>query len=261
MKENAHNRMMIVGMSIIVLVIGTVALTLLGRVRSVSSVRNFDSTIARRELSIAMFYKRDKKMAKDRDMKQKIRRLGRMFKSLSKKMRFREGELAFIRVNIAKRDMSELAQDYGVQQTPTFMLFDGGKLLRDAVGNAVSLTGFVTRYELTDFIESNFSSQLDEVIEEKAKIRKRRREEARWRSYYYPYYYPYHHYPYGGFGFGGYHGGFGFGFGGHRGGGHRGGGHRGGGHRGGGHRGGGHRGGGHRGGGHRGGGHRGGGHH
>ena len=186
---------------VIVLAVGVrhVALCKEFRVRSVSK---FDKLVSKYRYAVVMLYRSDKETKRDSELRQKIKDLQVMFKSLSKVSRYKETDLQFLNVNVAKKDLSEVMQRLGIQTVPTFVLFNGGVPIRDQNKHIAKLQGSVYRNQLQEFIEKHLSEQLEDVIEAKEKERKRKLEEARIRYYeqpYYPYGYPgyYYYYPYG----------------------------------------------------------------
>ena len=201
----------------IVLFIGMVVLfsglphaNVVGKIIKVSSQRRFDKAVAKYRYAVVLFYQRDKQTRRDERMRGQISDLETMTTSLSKSPRYKEAKLPFLRVNVAKADLDQLAQKYGVTQMPTFMLFSGGEEVREG-RNIARLTGFVSRTQLEAFIDKHLKDQIEDTIEQKAEARKRRLERARIRAYYYPYGYggyygwPYHYgygWPYYGYGFG-----------------------------------------------------------
>ena len=205
------------------------------RHETAGSERTFDRLIVRNDLVVAMFYESSSELRKDRAERKRIQRFERMFKNLSNRSRYKETKVAFLRVNVAKKGMADVAQEYGIEEVPAFVLFDGGELIEVAAGKPTKLVGYVSRHQLQEFIEQNLKDEIDEVLKEKEERRRRRREEAVERSYYYgygysPYYSPYYY----GYGFSPYYGGYGLGLGFSFGGRHhrRHGGHHRGGHRG-----------------------------
>ncbi len=172
---------------------------LYSKMTSVRSTDKFYRKINKYDLAVVMFYKVDKATRKDDpDLYKRIKNLGRMFKATSRMMLYKEANVLFIQVNVAKRsELNDLAQEFNVKQFPTFLLFKNSVPLRDKNKNIITLTGLVLRQALKNFIDKHLKDDIEDIIEEKAEIRKRRLEEARLRSYYYgSYYSPYYHYPY-----------------------------------------------------------------
>ena len=164
---------------------------------TVRSDRKFDQLVIRHNYAVVMFYQSDKKVRKDPTFKRKMDRLENIFKSLSERYKYEEGDLVFLKVNIAKNDLAMVSRDLDVTQVPAFLLFEDGESIKGNIGKPVSLVGFISRDDLGMFIDAHLGEQIEEIVEEKEKIRKQRREEARLQSYSYPYSYPYSYYPYG----------------------------------------------------------------
>ncbi len=167
--------------------------TVVGKEIKISSQARFNKAIAKYRLAVVMFYQRDKQLRHDKSLRQQITDLEVMFRSLSKAPTYMSADVQFLRVNIGKKDLEQVAQDYGVKDMPAFLLFNGGLPARDQQKNIAVLPGFVSRTQLQAFIEKHLQETIDEVMEEKAEARKRRLERARIRYYERPYYY---HYPY-----------------------------------------------------------------
>ena len=182
---------------------------------SVSSEKKFYRRLDKHDLAVVMFYKEDREVRKDRVLKQRIKNLENMFKATSTIRRYEEANIVFIKVNTAKNAVSDLHRDFQVTKLPAFVVFKYNTPVRDEQKNIVQLNGFVSREALKEFIDKNLEDAIDDIIEEKGEIRKRKLEEERLRYRYYgpyfnygysPYYYhsPYYYgYPYGrpGFGF------------------------------------------------------------
>lgn len=193
----------------------------LSRVKSMRSERKFQRDIGKRQFSVAMIYDEGESVKQDAALRSKVDRLENMFRSTSEQRDFRDAGVLFAKVDINKRDLDIVAQEYHVSKLPTFFLFRHGSLVKDkTTKQPVKLVGFVSRAQLLEFI----TKYLGEEIEDYAKERRRAREYNRlywWGGYGgyggYPYGYggygwPYnnYYYPYGhGYGHRGH---FGFGF-------------------------------------------------
>lgn len=179
---------------IIITIISTYSIQC-ARIKRISSERNFYYVLKNARLAIVMFYVKSEKEKKDSDMREQIAQLEDSFETLNTRDRYKDAELSFIKVNCVRTDLDELAHDHGIETYPSFILFDEDELVTDESGNPVILTGFVTRSQLKQFIEDNFSDHIAEILKQKDSLIKRRREEAHvtWVPYYYPYdyYYPY----------------------------------------------------------------------
>ncbi len=214
MKINRKKALVSIGLLILVAL--GMRSTLVGKITSVKSERRFNKLTVRNELVVVMFYDREKKKARDRKEREEQReyydKLFAMFKSASKIFDYKEAEVKFLKVNLARKKAADLQHDFDIIETPTFMLFKDGSPVRDEKGAIAQLKGIVSREKLREFIDKYFEERIEEIMNQKEEIRRRRLEELRYRRYYYPYYYgyyPYYYRPYWGFGFGyghGYHG-------------------------------------------------------
>jgi len=174
------------------------------RDRRVRSVDSFDSMLAKAPYSVVLFYDNSREVRKTPEMRGVIKGLKSMMRSLSKDPNYKEANLQFLQVDVARRNLNELAQRYHVQTYPTAILFLG----REATGSR--LTGKVYRDQLRALINRTFKSQMQSILKEKAQQRKRELERARIRAYNRAYWGPYWGwgygwgYPYWGYGYGGY---------------------------------------------------------
>lgn len=153
--------------------------------KRVSSADAFESTLAKAPYSVVLFYDTSRENKKDPEMRSMIKGLESMMRSLSRNPEYRETELQFLRVDISRRHLDELAQRYGVKTFPTVLLFLG----RELTGSR--LTGTVYRDQVQTLISQTFKTQMDQVLKEKAQQRRRELERARIRAYNYASWSPY----------------------------------------------------------------------
>ncbi len=177
--------------TMIVLLLGIAMPMMHAKDRRVRSVGSFDSMLARAPYSVVLFYDKSRENMRDPDMKGVIKGLETMMRSLSKDPNYKEADLQFLRVDVARRNMDELATRYRVTMYPTALLFFG----REAVGSR--LTGKVYREQLEALINQNFGTKMKEIMKEKAAQRKRELERARIRAYQWSAWGPYWYGPYG----------------------------------------------------------------
>jgi len=185
----------------LLLIVGTavsLVITLIPRTVTVKSEGSFDRLISRHEIAVVMFYREDRTTGDDSTLKKNINATEYMFKNVEKKGRYKEVNIAFIKVNIARDFLDDVAKRFAVKKVPAFVLFKDGVPVRDKEKNMAMVTGFISRADLINFIEKHLDDDLQEIIDEKEEIRQRRREEAQsWSYYNYPYYYPHYGYGYG----------------------------------------------------------------
>lgn len=181
----------------------------------VTSPRNLDYWLGRRELAVVLFYYSD--AGADETMGNDIERMEDEFQSASRRV-YRD--VAFIRVNLSKEELEGLADDYKVARTPAILLFKNGAPVTKRVETTgffgmkstsqqrAILEGFVTSSEILQFVRTHFGDEISEIKEEKreeaAERRRTRRRTVVWPGWWggYPYYgygwrggygYPYNH--------------------------------------------------------------------
>ncbi len=170
------------------------------RYKRARSADSFYRLLARAPYSVVLFYNISRENRRDKGMRRSMKDLEIMFRSLSKNPDYKEAELQFLRVDVARRDLMSVANRYSIQRYPTAMLFVG----RESIGQRLS--GKVYREQLQALINHNLRKRMQEVIKEKQKQRQRTLERARIRAYQWAAWGPYWSSPYwyGPYGYGGY---------------------------------------------------------
>lgn len=163
--------------------------------KKVRSVDSFYRLLARAPYSVALFYNRSKENMRDEEKRRSMKDLEIMFRALSKNPDYKESDLQFVRVDVARRDLNSLAAQYRITYYPTAMLFVG----REPV--AQPITGKLYREQLQDYIEQHLKQKMQVVIKEKQKQRQRELERARIRAYQWAAWGPYWYGPYGYYGY------------------------------------------------------------
>lgn len=170
--------------------------------KAVRSADSFDTVLARAPYSVVLFYDNSRENRRDPAMRGEIKGLETMFRELSRDPSYKEAELQFVRVDVARHGLAEVAQRYQLRTFPAAMLFLGGK------ATGAQLMGKIYRDELSTLIDRTFKSQMESVLKEKEQQRRRELERARIRAYNAAYWGPYwgwgYGYPYGGWRYGGY---------------------------------------------------------
>lgn len=169
------------------------------------STKSFDRVLKKHDMVVALFYKEDKEVKRDKALSRRIDSLERTFRRVAEEHRYKDAKVSFIRVNTAKRELEDLAREYGVKTLPTILLIQDGQPMRGAV-----LQGFINTQMLRSFIDEYFGGMINMRLEERAE-RKRRRAQDRGSYTYFGYGYGYGGYPYYGY-YGAPYGGVGFGF-------------------------------------------------
>jgi hypothetical protein len=167
------------------------------KVYGARSDKKFYDLLMKRSLGVALFYKTDKELKKDKAYKIKIDQLDNMFSVIGRQGYYQEGGVQFIKANTKYDTIDELAQSFAIKELPAFLLFKNGIALKDAQGNYIMLTGWVPYEQLESFIRTNFKDDIEKNIKHRAEELRRRRElERLYRPYVYwgwgdPWYYPY----------------------------------------------------------------------
>lgn len=177
------------------------------RLEKVSSTRSFDKLTERSEMTVAVFYEKDKKkMRQDRELATQVERIERIFSNVSRSFDYKEAEILFLLVDTSRGDLNGVLADYEISSFPTYMLFKFGVPVKKEGDKFAALKGMVSSDQIRQFIDNYFKDRVKNIVEEKAKLREKRAEE----SYYYgwgwgwgyPYPYYYWNYPYYGCGYG-----------------------------------------------------------
>jgi hypothetical protein len=146
------------------------------KVKSITLRRDFEQSISKENMVVTFFYD-----AANKD-------LMRMYEDISKTQRYDDADVVFLKVNAARKDLSDLAQAYGIVHMPAFVFFYKGKRLTDNNGNMVILNGSVTRDQLESCIDNYYGDEIERYIAHKEERKERRiaRENESWKPYFYP---------------------------------------------------------------------------
>ena len=139
------------------------------KVKSVNSRRDFEQTIAKESMVVALFYDENDKG------------LTQMYEDVSKVQKYDDADVIFLRVNVARPKLDKLAQVYNVTTVPTFLFFHNGQLLAEQKGN-------VSRGMLQSAIDAHFGAEIAEYVARKNARNNNRlaQEKEAWKVYYYP---------------------------------------------------------------------------
>lgn len=165
------------------------------------SAAEFNRLLSAAPYSLVVFYDRSKNAMRDDDAKNNTKDMEIMIRSLSKNPLYKGADLQFVRVDVSRRDLSNLLQTYAVTTLPTFMVFVGRQPYEDRV------TGFAYRSQVNTLITSSLQEKMAIYMKEKERQRQRELERARiraynraylwgWGPYWYTGYYPYWRGPY-----------------------------------------------------------------
>ena len=168
--------------TICVVLIGTVCHA---KVRSVKDRRDFEQTVSRGGIVVALFYQgstgRDASRRENKD-------LMTMYEDVSNHKPYEDIDITFLKINRARPDLANLASLYGVSTDPVFIFFNNGKRLTDDKGKSIILNGSISRIDLQNFIEDYFGEKIKRVVADKEKRTEQMlaRENESWKLYYYP---------------------------------------------------------------------------
>lgn len=146
------------------------------KVRSIKARRDFNQSIAKESMVVALFYDdRNKDFIK-------------MYEDISGDQRYDNADVVFLKANAVRKDLRDLARTYGVTEMPAFIFFHKGKCLRNNRNKAIILTGFVTQEQLRQFIDTHYGKEIDQYIVQKEARKQERvaQENDNWKPYFYP---------------------------------------------------------------------------
>ena len=142
------------------------------RVISVNRQNRFFDRMEKSTIALVLFIDKSKDMMRCAPEEFKsMRQAEYIFNQVSCSARFAEGDLRFIKVNVAlSSDLASLAFDYSINSFPTYVPFKLGAPVRRG-NNLVLLKGKQTAESVSDFIKNNFTKELDENIKIRARER------------------------------------------------------------------------------------------
>jgi len=145
------------------------------KVRSITTRRDFEQSIAKDPMVVLFFYD-------DRN-----KNILRMYEDVSKNQRYDDADIVFLKINAARKELFDLAQMYGVTHMPAFIFFYQGKPVMDN-GNRVMLTGSITQDQLQSYIDQYYGAKIDQYITRKEARKEKRIEQENdsWKPYFYP---------------------------------------------------------------------------
>ena len=157
------------------------------KVRAVMTRRDFENNVSNNRMVVALFYetRKDKKELRNRN-----KGLNQMYSDVSNYQAYDDADILFLKVNIKRPDLAELARLYHIEQTPAFIFFDNGARVVDNKGLPLELNGFVSQIDLKTFIDENYGEEIKQYVADKDR-RKRElinEENDAWKFYFYPRY-------------------------------------------------------------------------
>ncbi len=156
----------------------------MARTRGIASSEKFYKTLEKRtkegfaSLSVVMFYRLDSTLKKeDLATYNQMQEIGRTFEQVSLMHQFKDADVQFLQVNLAKGKTEDLKYDFNIATLPTFILFKDGVPLRNAKQAKIQLTGFVGQNELYTFINTHFERDIKNILNAKQTTLAERREQ------------------------------------------------------------------------------------
>ncbi len=155
------------------------------KVRAVMTRRDFENTVSKGSMVVALFYEGEKGNGK---MRGQNRGLMNMYEDLSGYQPYDDADIIFLKINVGRKDLSDLAGLYRVTTMPTFIFFNNGKRCVDNQGSVINLEGFISRADLQSFIDDRYGAQIKQYVANKENRRQQivEQENESWRPYFYP---------------------------------------------------------------------------
>lgn len=155
------------------------------KVRSIMTRRDFERSLSRGYMVVALFYEAQKN---NRELNGKNKELFRMYEDVSRYQPYDDADIIFVKVNVARDDLDKLAVLYGVVRTPTFIFFKKGEYLVDTQGNPIIKEGFISRADVQSVIAYCCDDDIKRYVAQKEKRRNDilEQENESWKPYYYP---------------------------------------------------------------------------
>ena len=166
--------------SFVLLLLGSFCCSKLSaKVRTITSRRELEQTIAKKSIIVVLFYDEQKNgMTKD---------LTTMYEDLSKYQPYNDADLIFLKVNTKRKELANLAELYHSKKIPSFVFFSQGMQLLNSQKLPIVIEGNISRSELQNFISRTFANQMQSYIGKKVAKRKAIivEEGESWKPYFY----------------------------------------------------------------------------
>lgn len=163
----------------LIAVVLLVAVTGIAREKNIGSTDELMAQIRKNPLMIAFFYTSHFDKKGERDYGKDLKDARRAFESASKIKRYEDGGVAFVSVDLAKKNSAEVKKLYGIREVPAYMFFYRGKPLKTARGVPAVRIGLLEKEEISSLIERTFGKKITGYLKERARLRQREREESR----------------------------------------------------------------------------------
>jgi len=171
----------------IILLIALLGGSVQAKVRAVMTRRDFERSVSKDSMVVALFYEDQKG---NNDVRDQNRGLIRMYEDLSAYRPYDDADVIFLKVNVGRKDLADLAALYGIKTVPTIIFFNNGQRLADAQEMPVMVTGFVPRTDVQSIIDQYYGQEVQKRVENKEERRKEivKEESESWKLYFYPRY-------------------------------------------------------------------------
>ena len=119
---------------------------------------------------------------------EKDKGLAQMYEDVSKVQKYDDADIVFLKVNIARPELNNLASLYKVTMMPAFIFFYQGKRLIDNKNTPIILSGNASRDRLQLLIDQHYGTQIEQYVVRKDARNEQRlvREKESWKPYFYP---------------------------------------------------------------------------
>ncbi len=184
----------------------------------ITSLHKFDRAASRYPFAAVVFYQDDRDVREYDRMQRVNNSVLNAVHRLSHDWNYKAGNVQFMRVNIVKDDLEDLARDYNITELPTVILLKNGEPVttdkqskRDegktkvmpvkpveqssnAKPEIAKLTGLINLIDLQDFIDTYLGDDIQDLVDQKIEMRRERAALASYYWYSYPYWYNYPYY-------------------------------------------------------------------
>lgn len=146
------------------------------KVRSITRRRDLEQSTTKDPMVVVFFYN-------DRNTD-----LLRMYEDVSKNQRYDDADIIFLKINAARKELSDLALMYGITNMPAFIFFYKGKRLVDERDKGIVLMGSITQDQLQSYIDQYYGTEIEQYINRKEARKEKRieQENESWKPYFYP---------------------------------------------------------------------------
>lgn len=154
------------------------------KVRAVKARRDFEQTLSKDSMVVALFYVEQKNAQR---MRGNNKSLLHMYEDISNHRPYDDADIIFLKINTGRPELAELASLYEVTNIPTFIFFNKGQRLTNNQG-PISLGASITRPDLQAFIDAHYGAEIKKRIDEKNERTQEfvKSENETWKQYFYP---------------------------------------------------------------------------